>query len=289
MRIVLLGLTGYTNEVLPAILADERLKLSAVFTRRYDSSFPYYPIPQIHEVCACLRIPCHTNLRVTSGAGFELLRSCEPDLILMTGFDQILTKPVLDLPRLGVVNMHPSLLPRFRGADPIQAALLDDAVETGVTFHYAVPEIDAGNILVQATYRIATEETNASLRLGLAQLAANHLPRVIDLFAGKDRPAGTAQQGSPSPATRRFVERVVLDESLDLHELHRIVRAVNPYPGAIVRVRGLDRIVQSSTLIERSSAGDADSPPIDEERHIVWQRKDARLVLRLGTEGPKRS
>src|SRR5436190_21697886 len=108
MRIVLFGLTGYTNEILPAIRADGRLELSAVFTRRYDAPYPYYPLPQIHEVCAGLGIPCHTNLRVNSGTGFELLRGYEPDLILMTGFHQILTPPVLDLPRLGVVNMHPS-------------------------------------------------------------------------------------------------------------------------------------------------------------------------------------
>jgi methionyl-tRNA formyltransferase len=285
MRIVLLGLTGYTNEILPAILADERLELCAVFTRRYDAPYPYYPIPQIHEVCAERGIPCHTNLRVTSGTGFELLRSCKPDLILMTGFNQILTQPVLDLPRLGVVNMHPSLLPRFRGADPIQAALLGGATETGVTFHYAVPQIDAGNILVQGTYPIANDETNASLRLGLARLAAGRAPRVIDLFANGSRPPGTPQEGLPTPAYRRFVERVPLDQSLDLHELHKIVRAVVPYPGASVRVRGVDRIVQSSTLIERTSVVGADGPPVDEERQIAWDRNGVRLVLTLSLNG----
>lgn len=284
MRIVLFGLTGYTNEILPAIRADRRLELAAVFTRRYDAPYPYYPIPQIHEVCAALGVPCHTNLRVTSGTGFELLRGYEPDLILMTGFHQILTPPVLDLARLGVVNMHPSLLPRFRGADPIQAALFEEATETGVTFHYAVPEVDAGNVLIQGTYPIAADETNPSLRLGLARLAAGLLPRVIDLFAGGARPAGTPQRGSPTPAIRRFALRVPLDESLDLHETHKIVRAVVPYPGASVRIAGVDRIVQSSTLIERNPiergrpAG-ADGPPIDAERQLVWERQGVRLVL----------
>lgn len=284
MRIVLLGLTGYTNEVLPAILADERLKLSAVFTRRYDAPFPYYPIPQVHEVCADLDIPCHMNLRVTSGTGFELLRSCDPDLILMTGFHQILTRPVLDLPRLGAVNMHPSLLPRFRGADPIQAALLEEATETGVTFHYAVPEVDAGNILVQGRYPIGPDETNASLRLELARLAASHLMRSIDLFANGSRPAGTPQHGTPTPANRRFAERVSLDQSLDLRELHKIVRAVAPYPGASVRVRGVDRMVQSSTFIERTSLTGEANPSIDEERLVVWESNGARLVLTLGMD-----
>ncbi|MDP7702397.1 methionyl-tRNA formyltransferase [Mycobacterium sp. TY815] len=288
MRIVLLGLTGYTNEVLPAILADERLKLCAVFTRRYDAPFPYYPIPQVHEMCAGLDIPCHTNLRVTSGTGFELLRSCEPDLILMTGFNQILTRPVLDLPRLGAVNMHPSLLPKFRGADPIQAVLLDEATETGVTFHYAVPEVDAGNILVQARYRISPDETNASLRLELARLAASHLPRVIDLFADESRPAGTPQRGTPTPANRRFAERVSLDQTQDLRELHKVVRAVAPYPGVTVNLRGIDRIVRSSTFIEQTLLTGNDNGAIDEEGFVVLERSGGRLVLTLAMDENQR-
>lgn len=284
MRIVLLGLTGYTNEVLPTILADERLKLCAVFTRRYDAPFPYYPIPQVHEMCAELDIPCHTNLRVTAGTGFELLRSCEPDLILMTGFNQILTQPVLDLPRLGAINMHPSLLPKFRGADPIQAVLLDEAIETGVTFHYAVPEIDAGNILVQAKYRISPDETNASLRLELARLAASHVTRVIDLFADGSRPTGTPQHGTPTPANRRFAERISLDQTRDLRELHKIVRAVTPYPGATVNFRGVDRIVLRSAFIEQNSLIEDDNPEIDEERFVVLERSGARLVLTLAMD-----
>ncbi len=285
MRIVLFGLTGYTNEVLSAIRADKRLELCAVFTRSYDTPYPYYPIPQIHEVCAELGIPCHTNRRVTSGTGLELVRDCAADLILMTGFNQILTQLVLDLPRLGVVNMHPSLLPRLRGADPIQAALLEGAIETGVTFHYAVPEVDAGNVLIQRKYPIAPTETNASLRHGLARLAADCLPDLIDLFANSGAPSGTPQEGSPTPANRRFVERVSLDQSLGLHELDKIVRAVVPYPGAIVRVRGVDRIVESSTLIERTSLADANDPPIDEERQIVWERKGVQLLLTLNSNG----
>ena len=275
MRIVLLGLTGYTNEILPAIVADPRLELCAVFTRRYDTPYPYYSIPQIHEVCGDLGIPCHTNIRIGDGPGFDLLRGYEPDLILMTGFGQILTPPVLDLPPLGVVNVHPSLLPRYRGADPTQAVLLEGALETGVTFHYAVPEVDAGNILLRSIYPIATDETNASLRLGLARLAAKSLPQLIDLFADGTRPPGTVQRGEPSSGERRYAEQVALSESLDLGEVDRIVRAVVPFPGATVRVQGVDRVVRGSTLLQEASA----DPPIDEERQIVWERKGVRLVL----------
>lgn len=281
MRIVLFGLTGYTNDVLPMIRADNRVELCAIFTRRYETPYPYYPIPQIHEVCAELGVPCHTNLRVGSGAGFDLLRGYEPDLILMTGFDQILREPVLTLPRLGAINLHPSLLPDFRGADPIQAVLLEGVARTGVTFHYAVPEIDAGNILVQAAYPVAAGETNGSLRRALAHLAAECVPRVIDLFADGSRPAGTRQEGRPTVATRRFTEGVHLDRSLDPRELHKIVRAVLPYPGASVRHRGVDRIVASATLIEGTPADSAGKPPIDEEHHLIVERKGVRLVLTL--------
>ncbi|OBH58707.1 hypothetical protein A5686_23690 [Mycobacterium sp. E2479] len=278
-------MTGYTNEVLDAIRADGRLELGAVFTRCYDAPYPYYPIPQIHEVCAELGIPCHTNLRVTSGTGLEMVRGYDPEMILMTGFDQILAEPLLDLPRLGVVNMHPSLLPRFRGPDPIQAALLGEAIETGVTYHYAVPEVDAGNILIQRTYPIRRDETNASLRLGLARLAASCLPQLIDLFECGVRPVGMRQEVRPTPRTQRIVKPVSLDQSLGLHELHKIVRAVVPYPGATVRVGGVDRIVNSSTLIERTSVAGTDNASTDGDGRITWERDGARLVLTLDQPG----
>jgi len=100
---------------------------------------------------------------------------------------------------------------------------------------------------------------------------------LIDQFAGGTRPPGTVQQGSPTPADRRFAERVALNESLDLPEVHKIVRAVVPYPGATVRVQGVDRAVAGSTLLH--GAAGADDPPIDEERQIVWERKGVRLMF----------
>src|SRR5437764_12738505 len=100
------------NEMVPALLRDRRVELAAVFTREYPTPFPYYPIPQLGEVCRGLGVRCHANLRVSSGGGLDLLRSYRPDLVLMSGWHEILGQDVLGVPSLGTVNVHPSLLPR---------------------------------------------------------------------------------------------------------------------------------------------------------------------------------
>ena len=249
IRTVLFGLTGFGNEILKAICADPRLELAAVFTRSYPTPFPYYEIPQLHELCGALHIPCQTNVRVSSGSGWKSLTRYRPDLILMAGFHQILRENVLALPRLGVVNLHPSLLPKLRGSDPIQAVLLDGEAETGVTYHYATPEVDAGNVLLQARYEVSPVETNGSLRRNLARLAASRLPQLIDQFHGTKKPPGTPQHSAPTNGNRRFGEPVRVNRSMAPRTVDRLVRALTPFPGVTLEMDGVERSVIHSEWI----------------------------------------
>ncbi|MBI3298605.1 MAG: hypothetical protein HYZ75_10605 [Elusimicrobia bacterium] len=249
MRVVLLGLTGFGNEILPALLADPAVEVPAIFTRSFPTPFPFYDIPQLHELCRAVGVRCHDDLTVSEGPGLETLRSYRPDLILVAAFHQILREPALSLPGLGVVNLHPSLLPEYKGADPLQAALLDGAAETGITYHRMTAEVDTGDILLQAPYRMEPRETIASLRLALARLGARHLPALLEDYKAGKVPAGRPQAGAGSSARKRYRSPVPIETGDPLDKIDRLVRSVVPSPGATVEVRGTPRAVRGCEYV----------------------------------------
>lgn len=257
LNVVLFALTGFGNTVLKALLADPRVRVRAVFTVRYSAPFPYYAEQHLNDLCDERQIPWFSGVKVGSDEGIDLLRQFAPDLILVATFKQILTKNVLDVPALGVVNLHPSLLPRFRGPCPTNAALLHDTPVTGVTAHYITPGLDDGDILLQQSVDITAIENDGQLRHLLANTAADMVPGVIDLFAGFTQPDGTAQDNYlATPAAKPAVEDGYLETARDIAAVRRKVRALNPVPGTSILV-GMQRVAvdRCETLLDTRPDG----------------------------------
>ena len=237
LNVVLFALTGFGNPVLEALLADTRVTVKAVLTVKYENAFPYYPEKQLDVLCEELGVPCHSGVKVRSDEGLALLRGYAPDLIVVSTFKQILSQPVLDVPTLGVVNLHPSLLPEYRGPCPTHAALLADETTTGVTAHYITETVDEGDILLQRSLVIDAADNDGCLRRKLARMAAQMIPEVIGLFDGFTRPAGVAQDHRlASSAPRPGSEDGYLEGSADIDAVRRKVRAFNPLPGTSILV-----------------------------------------------------
>ncbi|MHC1784509.1 MAG: methionyl-tRNA formyltransferase [Anaerolineaceae bacterium] len=174
----------------------------------------------------------------------------QPDVIIVAAFGQILRQNVLDLPRFGCVNVHASLLPRWRGAAPIQAAILHGDAETGVTIMKMDAGIDTGDML--AHKRIAIEPVDTALTLGEklagigSELLLNTLP---DYLAGKIAP----QKQDDSLATYAGMlkkEEGLLDFTQPALELERRVRAFHPWPGTFTMVRGLPLKIHACRAIQ---------------------------------------
>jgi methionyl-tRNA formyltransferase len=163
---------------------------------------------------------------------FESLRALQPDLFAVAAYGQILPKRLLDLPRFGCLNVHTSLLPRYRGAAPIQWAILNDDPETGVTIMKMDEGLDTGGILAQETTRISAEDTSQSLHDRLAQMGARLLVRTIPGYV-----AGTIQP-HPQPAEGVTYARKITKEDghIDWNRPARAiwnqVRGLLPWPGA---------------------------------------------------------
>ncbi|MGH2459777.1 MAG: methionyl-tRNA formyltransferase [Chloroflexota bacterium] len=161
----------------------------------------------------------------------NLLRAVHPDLIVVVAFGQILRRAVLDIPRLGCVNVHPSLLPKLRGASPIQAAIREGLPETGVSIMLMDERMDAGPILAQVTAVISDDDTTASLGERLSRLGADLLVDTIPAWEA-GRVAPRAQDENAATYCRPLVAAdATVDWSLPAAEIARICRAQTPWPG----------------------------------------------------------
>jgi methionyl-tRNA formyltransferase len=173
--------------------------------------------------------------------GEEFLASVaalEPDVSVVVAYGHILPRAVIDLPRLGTLNIHASLLPALRGAAPIQAAIRDGLAETGVTIMQMVPALDAGPILHIATTPILDDETSLELSLRLSELGAGALIEALALLElGEIRPEAQ-DESLATYAPKLTRESAQVNWSGTAHEVARHVRAYDPKPGAWSRLNG---------------------------------------------------
>jgi methionyl-tRNA formyltransferase len=218
------------------------------------------------------------------------LAKLEPDLIVVAAYGQILPQAILDLPRHGSLNVHTSLLPKYRGAAPIQWAILNDDPETGVTIMKMDAGLDTGPILTQQRTRIEPTDNAATLHDRLAQIGAELLVSTIrDHIAGKITPQPQPAEGAVY-ARKLTKEDGELDWSQPARVLWNRVRALTPWPGAFTHLRGqppaLLKVWQAEVKPVSGSPGEilrADKAAI-----VVGCGKDSLVLLEVQREGGRR-
>ena len=194
--------------------------------------------PPVKRLALELGAPVIQPEKLRQPEAMEQLRAWNPDLIVVAAFGQILRKDVLDLPRFGCINVHASLLPRWRGAAPINAAILHGDEQTGVTIMVMDVGLDTGPMLSKRSIRLRRDETAGSAFEKLSQLGADLLTETLpDYLSGKLMPTPQPEQGvTYAPMIKKEEGR--LDFSQDAEALERRVRAFNPWPGAFMDFDG---------------------------------------------------
>jgi methionyl-tRNA formyltransferase len=192
--------------------------------------------PPVKTVAREMGIPVYQPELASSEEGLSILKKLNPDVIVVVAYGQILKKTVLDLPSLGCINVHSSLLPRWRGAAPIHWAMLAGDEVTGVTTMHLVPKMDAGDILLQDETQISNTDTVQTLHDRLAGMGAELIKRTLEGLE-KGVLKGKAQdEGQVTHASKLTKEMEALDLDDSAVSLDRKVRALNPWPGTSVRV-----------------------------------------------------
>lgn len=253
-RLVFMGSPEFALPSLQALA--ERYPLAGVVTQpdRPAGRGRALTPPPVKELALQLGLPVIQPRRLREPGAMEQLRAWQPDLIVVAAFGQILRPEVLDLPPFACLNVHASLLPRWRGAAPIQAALLHGDQETGITIMKMDPGVDTGPLLNQRAIPIRPDDTAAALSERLARLGAELLTETLPAYlsgALQPQPQDDAQ-ATYAPMLKKA------DGQLDFNQpavhLARRVRAFNPWPGAFTAWQG------QLLKIHRARAVDAPSP-----------------------------
>lgn len=233
MRIVFAGTPEFSVPILQALL-DSRHTVVGVYTQ------PDRPAGRGRKLAAgpvkllALRhgLSVFQPVKLNAVDARSELAALRPDLMVVVAYGLILPQAVLDLPRLGCVNLHASLLPRWRGAAPIQRAILAGDQETGVCLMQMEAGLDSGPVLAEARTSIREDETGGSLHDRLSQLAARLLAMHLDDLEHSRLSPRIQDPGQVTYAGKMDKTEAVIDWSLDAIRLERQVRAFNPWPVA---------------------------------------------------------
>lgn len=184
----------------------------------------------------------------------EHLRDYAPDVMVVAAYGLILPQAVLDIPRFGCINIHGSLLPRWRGAAPIQRAILAGDAETGVTIMRMEAGLDTGPMLRKQAFRIETQDTAATLHDRMAALGARLLLEVLDDLPAALSRAQLQPEAGVTYAKKLNKEEAALDWSQPALQLQRQVRAFNPWPIAETRLHGEQLRVWQADVLDKEHA-----------------------------------
>jgi methionyl-tRNA formyltransferase len=234
VRVVFLGSPPFATPVFAALAASDRHRVVALVTRPdkpRGRGLKVVDSPLV-ELARSRSIPVLQPDRARGPEFLESLRALAPDVLLVASYGEILRQDVLDVPRHGAFNVHASLLPRHRGASPIQAAILAGDAETGVSVQRMVLALDEGDVVTEVRTPIGAHENAGELLERLSQLGAQAAARALDLLedgAATFRPQDAALA---TYARRIRKEEGAVDWSLDAVAIDRHVRARTPWPGA---------------------------------------------------------
>ena len=288
MKIIFMGTPDFAAASLEALI-DSRHEIQAVVTqpdKPKGRKGELTPSP-VKVIAKREGIKVYQPLKVRDEEFVDTLRAYNPDVMVVVAFGQIIPLSILKMPKYGCVNIHGSLLPKYRGAAPIQWAVLDGEKETGITTILMDEGIDTGDILLKKTIKIDTDETSGSLFDKLMALGAKTILETLDeLEKGNLTP--TKQGESPTAYAKMLTKAMgLIDFTRSAKELDCFVRGMDPWPSAYTLLAGKTLKLWKVRAVDGS--GKAGSViGIDKESFTIACGEGAIEVLEVQLEGKKR-
>ena len=255
MKIVFMGTPDFAVPTLQKMI-DMGIEITAVVTqpdkaKGRGKKVIYSPVKE----CALAHdLPVYQPVRIRKEPEFiQTLRDMQPDVIVVVAFGQILPKEILDIPRLGCVNVHASLLPKFRGAAPIQWSIIDGEEVTGVTTMLMDVGLDTGDMLLKTEIPVDPKETGGSLHDKLAAVGGELLEKtLIGLEAGTIVPE--KQDDSQAGEYARMLDKELghIDFNQPAVVIERLIRGLNPWPSAYTYIDGKTLKIWEAEVLDRN-------------------------------------
>lgn len=291
MRIVFMGTPDFSVPALKA-LVEAGHEVAAVVTQpdRPRGRGKELQMTPVKVQALAYGIPVYQPEKVKDPAFVEILRNLQPEVIVVIAFGQILSRDILDLPPYGCINIHASLLPKYRGAAPIQWAVIDGEKETGVTTMMMDVGLDTGDMLEKTIIPLDPKETGGSLFDKLSQAGGPLILSTLEKLK-----AGTAVRTPQTDEDSTYAKMLTkslgqIDWSMEAAAIERLIRGLDPWPSAYTFVHGKTLKIWDADVLKESSDGAAPGQIIRTDPHsLIVAAGEALLSIReLQLEGKKR-
>ena len=276
MRIVFLGTSAFACPALRALAEAHDIALVITQPDRPAGRKRELKPPPVKITSLDLGLPIAQPERINSEEGIALLKKAEPEAIVVASYGQFLGTKVFSLPPHGTINIHASILPRYRGAAPINWAIIRGETETGVTTFFIEKGMDSGEILVQRTCPIGPDETAGELHDRLSELGAEAILETLrSIEDGTARPTPQREEEATlAPKLSRADGQI--DWAVSARDIHNLVRGLNPWPGAFTHLESETVKIHRAAL---SSIGCGEIEP-----GSVALQETGRLLVGTGDE-----
>lgn len=290
MRIIFMGTPDFAVGTLEALVqAGHEVVLAVTQPDKPQGRKQILVAPPVKETAEKLGIPVFQPKRVREPEAIEVLRGYEPELIVVAAFGQILPKELLDMPPYGCINVHASLLPKYRGAAPIQWAILNGDAVTGVTIMRMDVGLDTGDMIAKAQVEISPQDTGGTLfdRLAQtgAQLCVETIPSIVDgtaVYTPQDEQAAT-KVGQISKKDG------LIDFARSARMIECQIRGLNPWPSAYTHLAGKTLKIWSAQVSDaHTDAEPGTVVSVEKDRFGVQTGDGVLICLEVQLEGKKR-
>lgn len=289
MKIVFMGTPDFAVGALKALIAAGH-QVTAVVTQP-DKPKGRGKEMQCTPVKLCAlehEIPIFQPLKIKTEEAVATLRTYEADIFVIAAFGQILSTEILAMPRLGCINIHASLLPKYRGAAPIQWAIIDGEKESGVTIMQMDAGLDTGDMLLKKSVPVTARETGESLHDKLMEAGAKAIVEALPLIeAGKLQPI---KQPEKDTSYAKMLNKALGNIQWDMPavKIERLVRALNPWPSAYTRYKGKTLKIMEAQNMPGGAGGAAGTVAAVTKDYFSVYTGDGQLkILGVQLEGKK--
>lgn len=286
MRIVFMGTPDFAVPCLQALI-DDKNDICAVFTQPDKPKGRKYVLtpPPIKELAVKYGLPVYQPSTLKDGEALKILRELQPELIFVVAYGKILPKEILDLPKYGCINIHASLLPKYRGASPIQQAVLNGEKVTGVTAQYMDVGVDTGDMLLKAQLEIGENETADELH---DRLSVEGAKLTVEAVHASEQGTLTRTKQDDSQSTYAPLlsrEMSVIDFSASAKKVHNQVRGLNSWPSAVTTIDG-KKIKIHRTILSKGTGKPGEILSLDP--FVIACGSGAVEIIELQPEGKKK-
>ncbi len=277
-NVVFMGTPDFAVGTLNALIDSDKYRVQAVFSQpdKPKGRKKELQMTPVKAAAVAAGIPVYQPVKIREPQWLDVLKELNPDVIVVVAFGQIIPQTILDLPEYGCINVHASLLPKYRGAAPVQWAVIDGEKESGVTTMRMDAGLDTGDMILKETVPLDKDETGGSLFEKLSSVGAQLLLRTLDKL--EDGTAQFEKQPAESPtayAAMLTKEDGHLDWGKSARQVECRIRGVDPWPGAWTRFRGKTLKIWRAETVENSLGASAAQTQTAATMEISAEMKDA--------------